>query len=207
MATLLYAVVDPTTGGCASRTPGHPPPLVVRAGRRGALARGSAGAAARRAAVRRATARREPTLEPGDDARALHRRPGRAPRRAARRAGSSALRGAGRGVPASPTQLCDALCTERLVPTRRPRDDVAVLAAPHRAGRGDACDAAPAAEPEALAQCGACCAAGCASPARARDVADDQLACGEACANAIEHAYAPGQASFELEATARGRAS
>ena len=29
------------------------------------------------------------------------------------------------------------------------------------------------------------------------------LACGEACANAIEHAYAPGMAYFELEATTR----
>jgi anti-sigma regulatory factor (Ser/Thr protein kinase) len=27
------------------------------------------------------------------------------------------------------------------------------------------------------------------------------LACGEACANAIEHAYSPASASFELEAT------
>jgi anti-sigma regulatory factor (Ser/Thr protein kinase) len=31
------------------------------------------------------------------------------------------------------------------------------------------------------------------------DVAAITLACGEACANAIEHAYAPGVASFELE--------
>jgi anti-sigma regulatory factor (Ser/Thr protein kinase) len=33
------------------------------------------------------------------------------------------------------------------------------------------------------------------------DVAAITLACGEACANAIEHAYGPGPASFELEGT------
>jgi anti-sigma regulatory factor (Ser/Thr protein kinase) len=36
--------------------------------------------------------------------------------------------------------------------------------------------------------------------ARREDIAAITLACGEACANAIEHAYAPGGASFELEA-------
>jgi anti-sigma regulatory factor (Ser/Thr protein kinase) len=34
------------------------------------------------------------------------------------------------------------------------------------------------------------------------DVGAVTLACGEACANAIEHAYSPGRASFELEARA-----
>ena len=33
------------------------------------------------------------------------------------------------------------------------------------------------------------------------DIAAITLACGEACANAIEHAYAPGRATFELEAS------
>ena len=37
--------------------------------------------------------------------------------------------------------------------------------------------------------------------AQPSEVAALVLACGEACANAIEHAYAPGLASFELEAT------
>jgi anti-sigma regulatory factor (Ser/Thr protein kinase) len=36
--------------------------------------------------------------------------------------------------------------------------------------------------------------------ARPSEVADITLAAGEACANAIEHAYAPGVAYFELEA-------
>jgi anti-sigma regulatory factor (Ser/Thr protein kinase) len=34
------------------------------------------------------------------------------------------------------------------------------------------------------------------------DVGAVTLACGEACANAIEHAYSPGRASFELQASA-----
>ena len=36
--------------------------------------------------------------------------------------------------------------------------------------------------------------------AQPSEVADITLACGEACANAIEHAYGPGAAYFELEA-------
>ncbi len=36
--------------------------------------------------------------------------------------------------------------------------------------------------------------------ARPDEIAAITLACGEACANAIEHAYAPGVAYFELEA-------
>ena len=40
--------------------------------------------------------------------------------------------------------------------------------------------------------------------AQADEVAALTLACGEACANAIEHAYAPGVAYFELEALHEG---
>jgi anti-sigma regulatory factor (Ser/Thr protein kinase) len=36
-----------------------------------------------------------------------------------------------------------------------------------------------------------------------RDVAEVTIAVGEACANAIEHAYSPAPASFELDATGK----
>jgi serine phosphatase RsbU (regulator of sigma subunit)/anti-sigma regulatory factor (Ser/Thr protein kinase)/putative methionine-R-sulfoxide reductase with GAF domain len=42
--------------------------------------------------------------------------------------------------------------------------------------------------------------------AEKQEVYDITVACQEACANAIEHAYGPGEQTFELEAVQRGRA-
>ena len=50
-----------------------------------------------------------------------------------------------------------------------------------------------------------CCAAGCETRgASADEIYDIVVACQEACANAVEHAYAPGRHSFELDATYDG---
>ena len=62
--------------------------------------------------------------------------------------------------------------------------------------------------PDALAACARCCAAGCAPAAPPDDeIYDITVAVQEASANAVEHAYAPGSARFEVEAHADGRRS
>ena len=60
--------------------------------------------------------------------------------------------------------------------------------------------------PRRSARCGRCCAAGWRAGAPGEDeIYDITVAVQEASANAVEHAYAPGTAMFEVEADARRR--
>lgn len=105
--------------------------------------------------------------------------------------------------PAGDVQRMCADITARLVPEQR-ADDVAMIAvrvpAPseHLHGRWEA-DSGKLAEIRLLLR----------RWLRARGASDDEMyditvACQEACANAIEHAYGPGTHYFELEATSEG---
>jgi anti-sigma regulatory factor (Ser/Thr protein kinase)/FixJ family two-component response regulator len=102
-----------------------------------------------------------------------------------------------------PNELCDLLLRE-LLPEGPGADDVAVLAMNTAPASTDRLSLTLPAEPEALitarralrnwlAEVGV-------DPEALYDIT---LATGEACTNAIEHAYAPGEATFDLEATRR----
>jgi serine phosphatase RsbU (regulator of sigma subunit)/FixJ family two-component response regulator/anti-sigma regulatory factor (Ser/Thr protein kinase) len=100
-----------------------------------------------------------------------------------------------------PNELCERLL-EQMLPEGPGVDDVAVLALTTALASTDRLALTLPAEPEALitarralrnwlAEVGV-------DPEALYDIT---LATGEACTNAIEHAYAPGEASFDLEAT------
>jgi anti-sigma regulatory factor (Ser/Thr protein kinase)/putative methionine-R-sulfoxide reductase with GAF domain len=107
-------------------------------------------------------------------------------------------------VPAesSPEETCDAV-TRELVPPDGAADDVALVAlqnmpVPLKLALRFL------AEPDALAQVRQALRRWLRMAGADEDeVTEITLACGEACANAIEHAYSPTRASFELEAGRR----
>ena len=90
---------------------------------------------------------------------------------------------------------------QRLVPPEGLDDDVAMLVLHDSLARGVA--AAPCGRPEDAGRRAAGPAPLAARARRGRrdDVNEITLAVGEACANAIEHAYSPGPAWFEFDAT------
>ena len=194
MTTLAYVDVDPELETLELVNAGHPPPLVIQPGRDGdATCR--CRAASRSAHPRwRATAP-TPTLPPGrvvvlytdglverrgESIDAGPRAPAGAEHRR-RRAGGALRR-------ASSTSWC---------PTTR-ADDIAIIAARVPAAARPADAARWPAEPDVAGRTSAsCCAAGCARRARPRTrLYDIVVACQEACANAVEHAYAPGPADL-----------
>jgi anti-sigma regulatory factor (Ser/Thr protein kinase)/putative methionine-R-sulfoxide reductase with GAF domain len=196
MATAAYAVVDPDNGTLCYASAGHPPPVLVRGGEEASLL-GIRAAPPLGTLPFAAYHEVEATLEPGDTlllyTDGLVER-----RREPLTNGLERLRAlAAVGVTAD--QLCQRI-TEQLVPPDGGDDDIALLAlrvVPVEA----AMSVRLAAEPQVLAQMrrmlGRWLRTHGAQPS---EVAAMTLACGEACANAIEHAYAPGPATFELEA-------
>lgn len=103
--------------------------------------------------------------------------------------------------PADPDPLCDAVLAQMLGNEER-RDDVAllVLSVSRLPAQGFTLDLP--AEPEALASIRHALDRWLSDGGIAReDVHAIKVACGEACANAIEHAYRPGDAAFRIEAT------
>jgi GAF domain-containing protein/anti-sigma regulatory factor (Ser/Thr protein kinase) len=196
MATAGYAVVDPATGALRYAGAGHPPPVIVREGERALLMKGRP-APPLGSLPFPAYHDVHDALEPGDTillyTDGLIER-----RREPLTAGLERLRELA-AAPRSPEQLCQHVI-ERLVPATGGDDDIAVVALRIRPVQ-DAMRIRFAADPQVLSQMrrtvGRWLQAHGAEP---KEVAAITLACGEACANAIEHAYAPGVASFELEA-------
>ncbi len=106
----------------------------------------------------------------------------------------SALTGAG-----TAEEAC-LLAMDRLVPVRGPRDDVAVLAIQNRAVPATLRVRMPA-EPATLSQLRRMLSRWLSKHGVERELAAEVLiAAGEACANAVEHAYGPGEGFYELEA-------
>jgi anti-sigma regulatory factor (Ser/Thr protein kinase) len=101
--------------------------------------------------------------------------------------------------------LCDTI-VEEMVVDGRPSDDVALLAA-RATPLGERLVTRWPARAEALAEARHLLRRWL----RARGATDDEIyditvACQEACANAVEHAYAPGEEAFEVEAVHDGSA-
>jgi len=110
------------------------------------------------------------------------------------------LRRAVEAGPADPEELCDAVLT-RMLGREEPQDDVAllVLGVSRLPAKGFALDLR--AEPEALSSVRKALERWLSEAGTSRrDAHAIKVACGEACANAIEHAYRPGDAAFRIEA-------
>jgi len=198
MATLLYMVLEPDGRTGVFANAGHLPPLVVEEGREPRLleaARGVPLGVLPYASFEEMGARLEPasTLVLYTDGLVEERGISIELRLDdLQRAASAPFEG--------PNELCERLLHEML-PEGPGVDDVAVLALTTAPASTDRLAMTLPAEPEALitarralrnwlAEVGV-------DPEALYDIT---LATGEACTNAIEHAYTPGEASFDLEA-------
>jgi anti-sigma regulatory factor (Ser/Thr protein kinase)/putative methionine-R-sulfoxide reductase with GAF domain len=195
MATCAYAVVDPATGALRYSSAGHPPPVVVRGGEEASLL--GIAAAPPLGTLPFANYREvEATLEPGDTI--LLYTDGLIERRREPLTDGLERVRALAAVPATADQLCQRVI-ERLVAPEGADDDIAVVAL-RILPMEPAMLMRFAADPRVLAQMrqmvGRWLRAYGAQPS---EVAAVTLACSEASANAIEHAYAPGLAYFEIE--------
>ena len=203
MATLLYMALEPDGRNAVIANGGHLPPLVVEADRTPRLleaARGVPLGVLPYASFEETHARLEPasTLVLYTDGLVEERGISIEIRLAdLQRAAAAPFEG--------PNELCELLLRE-LLPEGPGVDDVAVLALTTAPASSDRLALTLPAEPEALITARRALRNWLAEVGVEPDpLYDITLATGEACTNAIEHAYAPGEASFDLEAS-RGEA-
>jgi anti-sigma regulatory factor (Ser/Thr protein kinase) len=196
MATAAYALFSLETGALRIASAGHPPPVLISASGEARLMELTAapplGTLPHPSHAEHAT-----TLAPGETI--LMYTDGLIERRGeALTAGLERLR-ATAGVAASAEEICQRVM-DALVPGLGAADDVAVVALRNAPVEPDMRLRLPA-DPQVLSQVRQMLRRWLRTKgARAEEIAALTLACGEACANAIEHAYAPGGASFEFEA-------
>jgi anti-sigma regulatory factor (Ser/Thr protein kinase)/putative methionine-R-sulfoxide reductase with GAF domain len=196
MATAGYAVIDPATGAMRYASAGHPPPVLVRHGERAHLldARTAPPLGSLPFAAYNEV---QDTLQPGDTV-LLYTDGLVERRREALTIGLERLRSLA-AAPVSAEGLCQRI-TDQLVPPTGGEDDIALVAL-RLAPVEEELRVRFAADPRILSQMRRTVSRWLqANGAEPREIAAITLACGEACANAIEHAYAPGVAYFELGA-------
>lgn len=197
-ATLLLAVVDPDAETVRLASAAHPPPLMVGPDSAASFAEGPAG--------NPLGASLFPTYEetvlamPADSSLVLYtdglvERPDQPLDE-----GLGILAEFGSRLPEDPDEACRALL-DRLLTGGRAHDDVGLLVARLDAPPA-ALDLVVPADPSSLVGV----RRGLGRWLRASGVADAeayelQVACGEACANAIAHAYPPGEAHFAVRAS------
>src|SRR3954449_7993699 len=201
MATLLFPVLEPDGRNAVFANAGHLPPLVVEADRSPRLLEGARGVplgVLPYASFEETGARLEPgsTLVVYTDGLVEERGISIEIRLAdLQRAASETFEG--------PNELCEHLLRD-LLPGGPGVDDVAVLALTTAPASTDRLALTLAAEPEALITARRALRNWLTEVGvDAEALYDITLATGEACTNAIEHAYAPGEASFDLEALRR----
>jgi anti-sigma regulatory factor (Ser/Thr protein kinase) len=196
MATAAYAIVDPATGALRYASAGHPPPVIVRGGRDAHLL-GITAAPPLGSLPFSSFPEVEDKLASNDTI--LLYTDGLIERRSeSLTTGLERLRAVA-AMSASADQLCQRI-VEQLVPPGGGDDDIAVVALRVEPIEGTL-RVRFAADPQVLSQMRRMLGRWLqAHGAQSDEVAALTLACGEACANAIEHAYAPGVAYFELEA-------
>ncbi|MGH2951564.1 MAG: ATP-binding SpoIIE family protein phosphatase [Solirubrobacterales bacterium] len=199
MATLIYAVVDPEGGRLRLASAGHPPALVIDAGGDAFFAEGPAGSPL---GVVSFPTYEESTvaLAPGSTillyTDGLVERP-----EVSLDEGLEWLRALASGIHADPEALCATLLESRFA-EQPPRDDVALLALRLEPLTEARIEITLPAEPESLAPMRRAIGPWLrAAGATESEVYESLVACGEACANAIAHAYPPGEASYVVEAT------
>jgi len=202
MATLLYGIVDPDAGTLRIASAAHPPPLVVGADGSANFVESPRG--------NPLGARQYPVYEeasvvvaPGDTILLFTDGLVESPQITLDE-GLARLRGDAVNLSRVPDELCAGLLDARFG-TVSPTDDVALLAVGLDSVGEERLELSLPAEPDSLALVRRTVArwlkdAG-ASDGEAYDVL---VACGEACANAVAHAYPMGNAAFEVSAR-RGR--
>jgi anti-sigma regulatory factor (Ser/Thr protein kinase)/putative methionine-R-sulfoxide reductase with GAF domain len=199
MATVAYAVFDPTTGSLRYASAGHPPAIIVPpegAARVLEVVRCPPLGTLSYAIYREV----QVTLPPGS-AIVLYTDGLIEKRNEALTVGIERVRAAAR-----PALSADALCARIIadVVEEQTDDDVAIVALRNLPVGSDLSLRFPA-DPQAMAAVRQSLRRWLRSQGVERaDVAAITLACGEACANAVEHAYGPGPAFIELRAARDG---
>jgi anti-sigma regulatory factor (Ser/Thr protein kinase) len=197
-ATLLYLVLDPQEGSLRLSGAGHPPPLVMRAD--GSAEYLDLPGSVPLGAVRYARYEEvEGRLEPG--ATLLLYTDGIVERRGEPLdEGLARLRAAVAGRDLEPQQLCDEIL-KAMLPEGPTRDDAAVLVA-RALPLADPLELRLAADVDTIPPLRRVLGRWLREADASRvEIEEISLACSEACANAIEHAYAPGPAALEVHAT------
>jgi anti-sigma regulatory factor (Ser/Thr protein kinase) len=201
MVTLCYAALDPSGRSLTYVSAGHPPALVIEEGETRFLegARGAPLGAVAHARYAEATTPLAP------DAVVILYTDGLVERRG-RRIEEGMRRLAERAASAGPDpeRICDALMEELL--DDRTLDDVALLVARTAAHASDRFELRlPATAPSLAAMRRALRQWLTENGAIESDVIDILIAVGEAAGNAVEHAYGPGDANFDVSANIAGR--
>ncbi|HEV3378730.1 MAG TPA: SpoIIE family protein phosphatase [Thermoleophilaceae bacterium] len=197
MATLLYMVVDPDVRRLSFASAGHVPPLVVAPG---APARFLEGAPNPPLGVFDTSGHEELTveLEPGSTV-VLYTDGLVEQRGVSIDAGLEALRRAAE-QPRDPEELCDHL-VDSMLAIHPAHDDIAVLALQGLPGRTEPLHLEVSTDPTRLRDVRRHLAGWMRrSGATEEDVEIAQMACHEACSNAIEHGYGFGEGSFTIDA-------
>jgi anti-sigma regulatory factor (Ser/Thr protein kinase) len=197
MATLLYGVFDPERHELRFASAGHPWPLVVSPD--GEVVRLGGGRSVP-IGVRSRPRFEEAVERLGPGAVLLLYTDGLVERRGEPLdTGIERIESAAAGPAAGLEELCERVLAAASE-AGKPEDDVALLAFRPLARTGQRLELWLPAEPESLAVVrrrlrhwlGE-------TPATPDETADIVLACGEACANAVEHAYGPGDATMHVE--------
>jgi anti-sigma regulatory factor (Ser/Thr protein kinase) len=198
MATLMFGVIDPDESRLRLATAGHPPPLVIAPDADPYFAEGPAGSPL---GVVPFPSYEETTIPLVPGATVLLYTDGLVERpRVSLDEGLGWLREFARGVHGGPDELCGALLQERFGGIA-PRDDVALLAVRVVPVSLERTELTLRAEPESLALMRRALTRWLrAVGASDTEAYETLVAAGEACANAVAHAYPPGEASYVVEA-------
>ena len=198
MATLMYGVLDPDEGRLRLATAGHPPPLVIPPDADAYFAEGPAGSPL---GVVPFPTYEETTIPLVPGATVLLYTDGLVERpQVSLDEGLEWLRDFAGGNHGTPDELCGTLLQERFSGVA-PRDDVALLAALVEPVSLVRTELTLRAEPESLAQMRRALTRWLrAVGASDTEAYETLVAAGEACANAVAHAYPPGEASYVIEA-------
>jgi anti-sigma regulatory factor (Ser/Thr protein kinase) len=199
MATMLYAVVDPENGTLRAASAAHPPPLIIDPSGHASFAEGPRGSPL---GARQYPAYEESVVavEPGSAivlyTDGLVERPG-----VSLDEGLERLRDLAAALPPGPEALCEEIVDAALA-GELPRDDVAVLVARLDPRLAESLELGVEADPQSLARVRRALARWLRESGVDGDDAYELIvACGEACANAVAHAYPAGRAHFEVTAS------
>jgi anti-sigma regulatory factor (Ser/Thr protein kinase) len=197
MATLVFGVFEPDTATVRLASAGHPPPLAIAPDGSSSYLEHEPcpplGVMPYLPYVERVA-----QLEPGSTL--LLYTDGLVEHRGSIETGLAQLQEAADGHAGDPEALCDRVI-DALCPAGSGDDDAAVLALRDVPVTGERLSLRLPADPDALVLARRTLGNWLtAVQASRKDAYELSVACGEACANAIEHAYPPGDAEFRLDA-------
>jgi anti-sigma regulatory factor (Ser/Thr protein kinase) len=199
MATLLYAIVDPDRGTMRLASAGHPPPLILAPQGSPSFSEGPSGlplGVARFARYEESTV----ALEPGTVVLlytdGIVERPGQSLAE-----GLDRLAEVAGTLGPDPQLLCEAIL-DRMLEGAPPRDDVALVAMRLEAEPGEKLELRLQAEDHSLAAMRRSVARWLrAAGASEQESYELLVACGEACSNAVAHAYGAADAEYVVMAS------